>query len=87
MLHTYLVSGKMHRPLVRSSNKKLAAALPLVVARCLTNEVAYSFRLEDPLNANSLLTDEELAISEVAESYCQKRMLPRVLRRCMNYII
>ena len=40
-----------------------------------------SFDWKDPLNANSLLTDEEQAISETAESYCQERMLPRVLGR------
>lgn len=38
-----------------------------------------SFDWKDPLNANSLLTEEEQAISETAESYCQERMLPRVL--------
>lgn len=34
---------------------------------------------EDPLDATSLFTDEELAIQETARSYCQERMLPRVL--------
>ena len=38
-----------------------------------------SFDWKDPLNANSFLTEEEQAISETAESYCQERMLPRVL--------
>lgn len=37
------------------------------------------FDWKDPLNSNSLLTEEEQAISETAEAYCQERMLPRVL--------
>jgi glutaryl-CoA dehydrogenase len=37
------------------------------------------FDWQDPLNLGSLLTEEEVAISETAESYCQERMLPRVL--------
>lgn len=40
---------------------------------------ASTFNWEDPLNATSLFTDEELAIQETAHSYCQERMLPRVL--------
>lgn len=37
------------------------------------------FDWTDPLNAKSLFTEEEAAISETAEAYCQERMLPRVL--------
>lgn len=38
------------------------------------------FDWQDPLNAKNLLTEEELAISETAEKYCQDQLLPRVLR-------
>jgi hypothetical protein len=38
-----------------------------------------AFNWEDPLNSASLFTEEELAIQETARSYCQERMLPRVL--------
>lgn len=38
------------------------------------------FDWQDPLNAKNLLTEEELAISETAEKYCQEQLLPRVLR-------
>lgn len=38
-----------------------------------------AFDWKDPLGANGLYTEEELAIAETAESYCQERMLPRVL--------
>lgn len=34
---------------------------------------------EDPLDSASLFTEEETAIQETANSYCQERMLPRVL--------
>ncbi|KAK1917927.1 hypothetical protein P3342_000645 [Pyrenophora teres f. teres] len=43
-----------------------------------------SFDWKDPLNASNLFTEEELAISETAESYCQERMLPRVLDAYRN---
>lgn len=39
------------------------------------------FSWEDPLASKNLLTEEELAISETAERYCQEQLLPRVLRR------
>jgi glutaryl-CoA dehydrogenase len=45
-----------------------------------------SFDWKDPLNANSLLTEEEQAISETAESYCQERMLPRVLGKADKFL-
>jgi glutaryl-CoA dehydrogenase len=38
------------------------------------------FNWEDPLGSRNLLTEEELAISETAERYCQEQLLPRVLR-------
>jgi glutaryl-CoA dehydrogenase len=38
-----------------------------------------AFKWDDPLNLNSLLTEEEQAIQETARSYCQERLLPRVL--------
>ena len=37
------------------------------------------FNWEDPLGSANLFTEEELAIQETAKSYCQERMLPRVL--------
>lgn len=37
------------------------------------------FDWKDPLGASNLYTEDELAIAETAESYCQERLLPRVL--------
>lgn len=42
------------------------------------------FDWKDPLGAHHLFTEEEIAISETAEQYCQERMLPRVLRECVH---
>lgn len=38
-----------------------------------------AFDWKDPLGSSNLFTEDELAIAETAESYCQERMLPRVL--------
>lgn len=38
-----------------------------------------AFNWEDPLGTANLFTEEEVAIQETANSYCQERMLPRVL--------
>ena len=45
----------------------------------ITRRTAATFDWKDPLGSNNLYTEEELAIAETAESYCQERMLPRVL--------
>ncbi|KAI1195360.1 glutaryl-CoA dehydrogenase [Nemania serpens] len=41
---------------------------------------APAFDWQDPLDSNSLLTEEELAIAETAERYCQEQLQPRVLQ-------
>lgn len=71
----------MYRPVLRQSAKRLsAAAHPAAVRSYAAHATPQPFNWEDPLGSNSLLTEEELAISETAEAYCQERMLPRVLR-------
>ncbi len=40
-----------------------------------------AFDWQDPLASRNLLTEEELAIQETAERYCQERLQPRVLRK------
>ena len=59
----------------RLATTRIASASPNA-RRCASTA---SFNWEDPLNLNSLLTEEEQAIQETARSYCQERMLPRVL--------
>ncbi|RDA91290.1 hypothetical protein CP533_6323 [Ophiocordyceps camponoti-saundersi (nom. inval.)] len=38
------------------------------------------FDWEDALNSRNLLTEEEIAVAETAERYCQERLAPRVLQ-------
>ncbi|KAI0418954.1 mitochondrial glutaryl-CoA dehydrogenase-like protein [Xylaria grammica] len=86
----------MFRPIIprlRSPRLSQAARLRLKRQRqlqCPRNYASSSgptFDWEDPLASKSLLTEEELAISETAERYCQERLLPRVLQayRDENY--
>ncbi|KAH7383073.1 acyl-CoA dehydrogenase/oxidase [Cadophora sp. MPI-SDFR-AT-0126] len=81
----------MYKSLIRSTvgRQLTAAATRPVVVRGYASAHAtpQPFNWEDPLNAASLFTEEELAISEMAEAYCQERMLPRVLQayRDENY--
>lgn len=43
------------------------------------------FDWKDPLGTSNLFTEEELAIAETAESYCQEKMQPRVLGKCYSH--
>lgn len=69
----------MLRPLCRHAARQLHTPLrsAAVGKRYLHAPVAFDWK--DPLNASNLFTEEEIAIAETAESYCQERMLPRVL--------
>jgi len=40
-----------------------------------------TFHWEDPLNTMDLLAEDEIAILETARTYCQEKLLPRVLRK------
>lgn len=73
----------MFRPICRHAARQLnTPARSVIGKRSLHAPVAFDWT--DPLNAKSLFTEEELAISETAESYCQERMLPRVLEAYRN---
>ncbi|KAJ7169050.1 acyl-CoA dehydrogenase domain-containing protein [Mycena crocata] len=50
----------------------------LRLGRCASTTAA-TFNPKDPLNLESLLTEEEIAIRDTAHEYCQERLLPRVL--------
>jgi glutaryl-CoA dehydrogenase len=72
----------MYRPLARTATKQLAfTARPRTVKGYAALATPQPFDWEDPLGSQNLFTEEELAIRETAESYCQERMLPRVLRK------
>ncbi|KAG9796291.1 glutaryl-CoA dehydrogenase-like protein, partial [Aureobasidium melanogenum] len=68
--------------LARSICRQAARARFVTAARPTSRRHASSavaFKWEDPLNLANFLTEEEQAIEETARSYCQERLLPRVL--------
>lgn len=70
----------MYRSLLRNSARNLTAVARTASVRGYAEHATpQSFNWEDPLGSQNLFTEEELAIAETAESYCQERMLPRVL--------
>jgi glutaryl-CoA dehydrogenase len=71
----------MYKSLLRTSTRQLASARKAAIRGYAAHATPQPFDWEDPLNSKSLYTEEELAISETAEAYCQERMLPRVLRK------
>ncbi|KAL5120939.1 hypothetical protein ACEQ8H_001127 [Pleosporales sp. CAS-2024a] len=73
----------MFRPLCRHAVKQLNGPARAVIGK-RSLHAPVSFDWTDPLDAKSRFTEEELAISETAESYCQERMLPRVLEAYRN---
>ncbi|KAK8125882.1 glutaryl- dehydrogenase protein [Apiospora kogelbergensis] len=75
----------MFRPAVRRCARPFAASLSQCrVARSYASASNPTFDWEDPLSSKTLLTEDELAISETAERYCQERVLPRVLEAYRN---
>ncbi|EAQ83202.1 hypothetical protein CHGG_09606 [Chaetomium globosum CBS 148.51] len=56
-----------------------ARSVPTLRTYASTSPIS-QFNWEDPLASKNLLTEEELAISETAERYCQEQLLPRVLQ-------
>lgn len=69
----------MYRPLCRQAARQLNTAGRSAVIGRRHLHAPVQFDWKDPLGANNLCTEEELAIAETAEAYCQERMLPRVL--------
>ncbi|KAI0148533.1 glutaryl-CoA dehydrogenase [Xylariaceae sp. FL1272] len=74
-------------PCLRSAKRSLAARCSPKCQQILRYRRSYAssaatgpvFDWQDPLESKNLLTEEELAIAETAERYCQERLLPRVL--------
>jgi glutaryl-CoA dehydrogenase len=72
----------MFKPILRSSaiRQLNVTTRPVAVRGYAKHATPQKFDWEDPLGSRSLFTEEEIAIAETAEAYCQERMLPRVLR-------
>lgn len=76
-----LASSVLRSSVVRASAPRLTRHLRLGAARVgFASQAAAPFDWEDPLKWRSLLTEEELAVAETAERYCQERLAPRVLQ-------
>ncbi|KAJ4483505.1 acyl-CoA dehydrogenase domain-containing protein [Lentinula aciculospora] len=60
-------------------NTERAASLLVRRASTASGSKFAKFDWEDPLNMDSLLTEEEKAIRESANAYCQEQLMPRVL--------
>lgn len=73
----------MFRHSLRVAARGAASARSVAAARTFASASGPTFNWEDPLASKNLFTEEEIAIGETAERYCQERMLPRVLR--MSY--
>jgi glutaryl-CoA dehydrogenase len=69
----------MLRPTYRYAIRQLRTPLRSAALGKRYLHAPVKFDWQDPLNTSNLFTEEEQAISETAESYCQERMLPRVL--------
>lgn len=69
----------MFKSIARQTARQLGSSGPTAFAARRYAHAPAKFDWKDPLGSNNLFTEEELAIAETAESYCQERMLPRVL--------
>lgn len=81
-LNPYLVNlyiSRMNRTILRHTSRRLASSRKSIDFGRRYAHAPATFNWEDPLNAANLFTEDELAIQETAHSYCQERMLPRVL--------
>ncbi|KAI4645576.1 uncharacterized protein J4E79_010754 [Alternaria viburni] len=74
----------MLRPTYRHAARQLRTPLRSAALGKRYLHAPVKFDWQDPLNTSNLFTEEEQAISETAESYCQERMLPRVLDAYRN---
>ncbi|KAF2877883.1 glutaryl-CoA dehydrogenase-like protein [Massariosphaeria phaeospora] len=69
----------MLRPACRHATRRLFPPVGRSISGKRHLHAPAPFDWKDPLGSNDLYTEEELAIADTAESYCQERMLPRVL--------
>jgi hypothetical protein len=67
----------MFKSVTTRAARRLAQPASLASRRHLHAPLAFDWK--DPLGVHNLYTEDEAAIAQVAEDYCQERMLPRVL--------
>ena len=76
----------MFKSVARQTTRQFGAHRAAAAAGRRYAHTPVSFDWKDPLGSSNLFTEDELAIAETAESYCQERMLPRVLGRTRSFI-
>ena len=69
----------MLRPIQRQLWGNIGRHGRVAVSRRSYASAQEPFDWKDPLKASNLFTEEEVAIAETAETYCQEQMAPRVL--------
>ncbi|KAG2232085.1 glutaryl-CoA dehydrogenase [Thamnidium elegans] len=57
---------------------------PTLVTRTMASKSFVKYNWQDPLNLESLLTEDEIFIRDAAKSYCQDKLLPRVIDAYRN---
>lgn len=67
----------------RSLLFKKSLRTPLL-ARTMASKSFVKYNWQDPLNLESLLTEDEVSIRDAAKSYCQAKLLPRVIDAYRN---
>jgi len=76
--------------IARLSSSLVRSTRTLPSKRCLSSTTSASkdnfadFKWDDPLNLNSMMTEEEKMVSDTAHSYCQEQLMPRVLDNNRN---
>ena len=57
---------------------------PRLISRTMASKSFVKYNWQDPLNLESLLTEDEIFVRDAAKSYCQEKLLPRVINAYRN---
>ncbi|KAI8067004.1 glutaryl-CoA dehydrogenase [Gilbertella persicaria] len=69
--------------LARSVLRQTSRITPLA-SRAMASKAFVKYNWEDPLHLDRLLTEDEIFVRDAAKSYCQERLLPRVVNAYRN---
>jgi glutaryl-CoA dehydrogenase len=72
------------RQFLRQKSAAASLVAPRLVSRTMASKAFVKYNWEDPLNLESLLTEDEIFVRDAANSYCQEKLLPRVLEAYRN---
>lgn len=76
----HLLLSMLSRQFLRTK----AIVAPRMVSRTMASKAFVKYNWEDPLNLEKLLTEDEVFVRDAARSYCQERLLPRVIDAYRN---